>query len=127
MSFQALFNTMIAMIAWQREHTNRNEEESSSQSGSETEMTTTDNEHEQHRFKQRLVHWRIFISAMADSIGQIMTCAMIYLVPLNYSILILTTYPIMQAICGYFLINRKLRLYEVVTIFVVLLGMITLF
>jgi hypothetical protein len=51
MSFQALFNTMIAMSAWQSENTNHNEEESSLQSGSETEMTTTDNEHEPHRFK----------------------------------------------------------------------------
>ena len=51
MSFQALFNTMIAMIAWQSDYSNRNEEESSSKSGSETEMTTTDNEVEQHRFK----------------------------------------------------------------------------
>jgi uncharacterized protein YeaC (DUF1315 family) len=51
MSFQALFNTMIAMIAWQNQHSHQNEQESTIQSGSETEMTTTDNELEPHRFK----------------------------------------------------------------------------
>ena len=69
MSFQALFNTMIAMITWKSKNAHHNEQEPSEQSGSETEMTTTDNELEPHRFKQRLVYWRIFISAMTESIG----------------------------------------------------------
>jgi drug/metabolite transporter (DMT)-like permease len=65
--------------------------------------------------------------ATAEALSQILTCAMLYLIPLNYSIVIVMTYPIMHTLCGYFLINKRLRLYEVVSIFAVILGIISLF
>jgi hypothetical protein len=64
------------------------------------------------------------MASLMDSLSTIMTCAMVYLVPLGYSIAVICTYPMMHAICNFLMINQALRRFEIVAIVVVFLGIV---
>ena len=68
----------------------------------------------------------MLVSAFIEAMSVIMTCAMVYLVPVSYSILVICTYPIMHSLSSYLMVNQGIRRYEIVAIVASILGFFSL-
>ncbi len=69
---------------------------------------------------------RIIVAGAIEALSIVMTCAMVYLVPMSYSVIVICTYPMMHIICGYLMVNQVIRRYEIVAIFAAVIGFMSL-